>query len=349
MRISKDENQHFYEKLFGDIGRYEQWAPFYYKEFVSEYSRLKGMLVGVMTPSEVRVIDSLDDEFVLWLDTKDIFLHDVYPARTAEFINKKVLKGYPVFQPYSDDPFRLRIKPTEEQAREYAKCVITLQCFYENRYPEGTERITREEYPALLKKEEEFAEMALDMRDVIFEENGKVGLRRVTGELLVPALFDEIPERYDCISEIQEPCGRVPVVKDHKYALCKMDGKGTLVTDFVYDRIFRYFWSNYQYFITVNEGKKGVIDTLGREIVHCEMDEIYEMIDEDGCMPLRKGDKWGLVFYDVATEVIYDDYKIEDEMGMVKKDGEWYYIDYNGKPVTNIEHAYFQSTYDITK
>lgn len=349
MRISKDENPLFYEKLFGDIGRYEQWAPFYYKEFVSEYSRLKGMLVGVMTPSEVRIIDSLDDEFILWLDTKDIFLHDVYPARTAEFINKKVLKGYPVFQPYSDNPFRLRVKPTEEQAKEYVKCVKTLKCFYENRYPEGSERITREEYPALLKKEEEFAETALDMRDVIFEENGKVGLRRVTGELLVPALFDEIPERYDCISEIQEPCGRVPVVRNHKYALCKTDGKGTLVTDFGYDRIFRYFWSNFKYFITVNGGKKGVIALDGKEIVHCEMDEIYEMIDEDGCMPLRKGDKWGLVFYDVATEVIYDDYKIEDEMGMVKKDGEWYYIDYNGKPVTNIEHAYFLSTYDADK
>lgn len=27
MRISKDENPDFYEKLFGDIGKYEQWLP----------------------------------------------------------------------------------------------------------------------------------------------------------------------------------------------------------------------------------------------------------------------------------------------------------------------------------
>ena len=66
-------------------------------------------------------------------------------------------------------------------------------------------------------------------------------------------------------------------------------------------------------------------------------------------MPLRKGDQWGLVFYDVATEVIYDDYKIESEMGMVKKEGKWYCIDYNGQPVTKREKGCFFSTYDASK
>ena len=241
------------------------------------------------------------------------------------------------------------MKPTEEQAREYVKCVKTLQCYYEGIRVEGIEKISMDEYPAFSKKEEEFAEMALDMRDIIFEENGKVGLRRVTGELLVPALFDEIPERYDCISDIGNPCWQIPVVRNHKYALCEMDGKGTLLTDFDYDRIFRYFWSNYQYFITVNGGKKGVIIWTGEEIVPCEMDEIYEMIDSDGCIPLRKGDKWGLVYCDIATEVIYDDYKFDGEMAMVKKEGKWYYIDYNGQPVTDIKEACFISTYDASK
>lgn len=349
MRISKDENTDFYEKLFGDIGKYEQWAPYFYPEFVVKYSRMKGVVAGVMTPSQVHVIDLLDDEFEIWLESKDIFLHDVYHTRTADFINKFVLVSYEEYQPYSDVPAKIRVKPTEEQAREYVKCVKTLLCYYENRYPEGIESITPDEYHELSKKEEEFAEMALDMRDVIFEENGKVGLRRVTGEVLVPALFDEIPERYDCISEIKYPCWRIPVVRNHKYALCKMDGKGTLVTDFVYDRIFRYFWSNYQYFITVNGGKKGVIACNGKEIVPCEMDEIYEMMDADGCIPLRKGDKWGLVYCGVATEVIYDDYKFDLEMGMVKKEGKWYYIDAHGQPVTKMEEGSFFSTYDASK
>ena len=349
MRISKDENPEFFQKLFGDIDRYEQWAPYFYPEFVAKYTRMKGVVAGVMTPSLVNVNDLLDDEFEIWLESKDIFLHDVYPARTAEYINKFVLANYEEYQPYSDVPAKKRVKPTEEQAKEYWKCVKTLQCYYEGIRVEGIEKISMDEYPAFSKKEEKFAEMALDMRDIIFEENGKVGLRRVTGELLVPALFDEIPERYDCISDIGNPCWEIPVVRNHKYALCEMDGKGTLLTDFDYDRIFRYFWSNYQYFITVNGGKKGVIDWTGEEIVPCEMDEIYEMIDSDGCIPLRKGDKWGLVYCDIATEVIYDDYKFDGEMAMVKKEGKWYYIDYNGQPVTDIKDACFISTYDASK
>ena len=87
----------------------------------------------------------------------------------------------------------------------------------------------------------------------------------------------------------------------------------------------------------------------GEEIVPCEMDEIYEMIDSDGCIPLRKGDKWGLVYCDIATEVIYDDYQFDGEMAMVKKEGKWYYIDYNGQPVTDIKEACFISTYDASK
>ena len=349
MRISKDENPEFYQKLFGDIGRYEQWAPYFNPEFVAKYTRMKGVVVGVMTPSQVHVNDLLDDEFEIWLESKDIFLHDVYHTRTAEYVNKFVLVSYEEYQPYSDVPAKKRVMPTEEQAREYVKCVKTLQYFYEGTRFERVEKISWDEISALSKKEEEFAEMALDMRDVIFEENEKVGLRRVTGEVLVPAIFDEIPERYDCISEIKQPCWRVPVVRNHKYALCKMDGKGTLVTDFVYDRIFRYFWSNYKYFITVNGRKKGVIACNGKEIVPCEMDEIYEMMDADGCIPLRKGDKWGLVYCGVATEVIYDDYKFDLEMGMVKKEGKWYYIDAHGQPVTKMEEGSFFSTYDASK
>jgi hypothetical protein len=36
-------------------------------------------------------------------------------------------------------------------------------------------------------------------------------------------------------------------------------------------------------------------------------------------------------------------------MAMVKKEGKWYYIDYNGQPVTDIKEACFISTYDASK
>lgn len=175
---------------------------------------------------------------------------------------------------------------------------------------------------------------------------------RVTGEVIVPALFDDIPERYNYVFEIVEPWGvyrPIPVVRNHKYALCTMDGKGTLITDFIYDKIFSYYGSRNNYFVVVINGKKGLIDEDGEVAIPCEMDEIYEMQDLDGIVPFIKMGKWGL-FYDVATEPIYDDIIIQSEWyAQVKKDDTWYYLDYKGNPVTDVEDAFFASYYDASK
>ena len=46
------------------------WAPYFYKEFVYKYS-IK-VIAGVMTPCTVNVNDSLDNEFISWLNEKGI-------------------------------------------------------------------------------------------------------------------------------------------------------------------------------------------------------------------------------------------------------------------------------------
>ena len=271
---------------------------------------------------------------------------------TAEEIYAFAMKDLEVYQPYSDSPEVKRVMPTAEQAREYVDCVLMLQYYMEGRYPEGVKRLSYEEAQPLFEKEEKFKEMALDMRDIVFSIDGKYGLRRITGEVIVPALFDEIPERYNYVFDIEEPwgyCRCIPVVRNHKYALCKMDGKGTLVTDFVYDKIFRYFGPRDNFFIVMRDGKKGVIYQNGEEAVPCEMDEIYEMQDWDGIIPYKKDGKWGLC-YGVATEPIYDDIIIQSEWyAQVKKDDTWYYLDYEGNPVTDVKDAFFASYYDSSK
>ena len=271
---------------------------------------------------------------------------------TAEELYAFAMKEMEVYQPYSDSPEVKRVIPTAEQAREYVDCALMLHYYMEGRYPEGVERLSDEDVQPLFEKEEKFKEMALDMRDIVFSVDGKYGLRRITGEVIVPALFDEIPERYNYVFEIEETwgyCRCIPVVRNHKYALCKMDGKGTLVTDFVYDKIFRYFGSRVNFFVVMRDGKKGVIYQNGDEAVPCEMDEVYEMQDWDGIIPYKKDGKWGL-FYSVATEPIYDDIIIQSEWyAQVKKDDTWYYLDYEGNPVTDVKDAFFASYYDSSK
>ena len=70
MRISNKENVILYKILFENWANYDKWAPHFYKEFVRKYS-IK-VIAGVMTPCTVNVNDSLDQEFVSWLNEKGI-------------------------------------------------------------------------------------------------------------------------------------------------------------------------------------------------------------------------------------------------------------------------------------
>ena len=70
MRITTTENKELHKLLFEDWTNYDKWAPYFYKEFVSENS--KKVIAGVMTPSTINVNDSLDEEFISWLKEKGI-------------------------------------------------------------------------------------------------------------------------------------------------------------------------------------------------------------------------------------------------------------------------------------
>ncbi len=271
---------------------------------------------------------------------------------TAWQVHEHAMREFEMYQPYGDSPIIRRVVPAEKQAREYVDCARKLYQYMSCQYAEGTERITYEEADVLFKRDKKYEEMALDMRDVVFDDEGKKGLRRVTGETIIPALFDEIPERYSYITQIYSGKGHawpVPVVKNRKVALCKLDGKGTLLTDFIYDKMFMFFYAERNYYVVVRDDMKGLVNYKGKEVVPCEMDEIYEQTDTDGVIPFRKGAKWGL-FMGVATEPVFDDILIQCEDYCMGKIGDtWYYVDGDGKPVINIAEAAFGSWIDSSK
>lgn len=243
--------------------------------------------------------------------------------------------------------------PSVEEAKHYILCVELL-IYYSYSFTEGIKTMAEIGEKRLRKQEDLYDAMKLDMRDVIFSENGKQGLRRATDEIVVPPIFDAIRERYNIISIIRESWGKnwcVPVIRNGKYALCKMDGKGTLLTDFVYERMFRFFGSRVNYFVVEKNGKKGVIEQVhGKEIIPCEMDEIYEMIDFDGVIPFTRDGKWGLQSGLSCTPPIYDDIYIQSEdYAKVRKGDDWYYLNSKGEPVKSRHEAEFGSWYDLEK
>ena len=271
-------------------------------------------------------------------------------GKTAWQIHEIVMKEFGFVQRYADDPVVQRVVPTTEQANEYVNCVDKLYCYTRRSYPIGMKPITPEEAKELYIKEKMFDEIALDMRDIIFEEDGKKGLRRVTGEVIVPPLFDDFPERYDLFFQKKLRFRAIPVLKNNKYALCMMDGHGTLVTDFVYDKVFMFFFGYGNYYVVERDGKKGLIDSSNFTVLPCEMDEIYEQKDTDGIIPYCKNNKWGLLHFEVSTGAIFDDILIESECYAQGKIGEeWYFIDGDGKPTKKEQEAWFGSWYDADK
>ena len=276
-----------------------------------------------------------------------------YIKRTAWEVHELATKREEIYQPFSDDPVVQRKPPTIEQAKAFVE-IANKQKDYLLSLCYGGRRFTHEEGDEIIRQYDQFEEMALDMRNVVFEENEKQGLRRVTGELLIPAIFDSIPERYDYILQIKpevQMLQSVPVIVDGRCALCKIDGKGTLLTDFAYDKIFRYFYGSSNLFVVERNGKKGLLDDCDGEIVvPCEMDEIYEMIDTDGIIPYSQGQKWGMLHFDVNTGAIFDEIDIRSEQyAKGKIEDEWYFVKWDGKPTKNEDEAWFGSWCDAEK
>jgi hypothetical protein len=273
--------------------------------------------------------------------------------RTAWEVHEFAMKREEIYQPFADDPIVIRKSPTIEQAKAFVDCAQRQrECCLARCY--GGRHTTYEEEQEINRLFDKFEEMALDMRDVIFIEDGKQGLRRVTGELIVPAVFDKIPERYDYVSQIgvdMQLIKSVPVISDNKYALCRIDGQGTLVTDFVYDKIFRYFYGSSNLFVVERNGKKGLLDDCtGEVVVPCEMDEFYEQMDTDGIIPYNQGKKWGMVHFGVSTGAVFNDIDIRSEMFAKAKVGdEWFFVDGEGKPTKDEYEAWFGSWYDADK
>ena len=275
--------------------------------------------------------------------------------RTAQEVHESAYDDiYSFYDDDLDDFVEVKRKiPTMEQANAFIE-IVNKQRNYMIDTCCGRLEYDFDEGERLSKGVDRFKKMALDMRDVVFSENGKQGLRRANGKLLVPAIFDSIPETYDYIFDFEGDMPffkSVPVIRDGKYALCEMDGKGTLRTDFIYDNIFRNYSSSINCFVVEQNGKKGILHDYDLEvIVPCEMDEIYAQSDRDGIIPFKKGDKWGMLQFDTSTEAIFDEIEIRNEQPARGKIGdEWFYVDCWGEPTKVKDEFYFTSRFDREK
>lgn len=95
----------------------------------------------------------------------------------------------------------------------------------------------------------------------------------------------------------------------------------------------------------------GITTKDGKILVPAEMDEIGEMMDPDGVIAARKGNKWGCLDYrEIYVSPIYDKILIESEcMVKVLKDGKWGWLTWKGTFTTDKSKADIGSFADADK
>lgn len=238
------------------------------------------------------------------------------------------------------------VVPDVETAKTYYKARHIRECYYGGTPALLDRRYTSEEAAEFSKMEKRFRKMHLDMRDQVFtDDNGKKGLRDVCGTVLIEPQFDDFPELHTCF----ERSNLIPVVLDTQYFLYDIKKQKFLTKG--YDRIFRYFWAYKEYFVAVENGKKGILDGFdGTEVTPIDLDEVYSMPDPDGDVPVVKNGKIGLLWGKIYTQPIFEDIFIEsEEWTRVKQNGKWGWVDGNGKFTLKKSDASFGSWYDFSK
>ena len=106
-----------------------------------------------------------------------------------------------------------------------------------------------------------------DWMDYVEEENGCEKLVNVKDEVLVPPKYEHLG---CCVGKVNKPKFPVTAMLDGKWGLVLPDGKGTALCSFEYDEIQCFD----KFFVVSKSGRKGVLDSKGRLLVPCDMDDV---------------------------------------------------------------------------
>lgn len=170
-----------------------------------------------------------------------------------------------------------------------------------------------------------------DVLDRMFEENGKMGVVDVIGNVVVPALYKGFAEFHNRAIYSFLP---IPACDfNDKYALVTSDGKGTPLCRFEYDKIIILRGSS-NYFVCVKKvGERlqaGVIDSCGKVIVPCEMDKVY-FVSKRIARVVKDGKMGVLTMNGDFFAPVYDEVEENNGYLAVCKRGRWGYLSSKGE------------------
>ena len=129
-----------------------------------------------------------------------------------------------------------------------------------------------------------------DWYDEIFEENGKKGLRNVRGEVVVPAIYDEL--LYPCPYYL--PSMLIGAAKDGMYAMVERDGKGTPCSEFEYQHVEPIPFTLFDIAVKADDLQHFAIMVKGKVFTPFEMVD-YDMPCDDHVILKGDNNKCGII------------------------------------------------------
>lgn len=177
--------------------------------------------------------------------------------------------------------------------------------------------------------------------DVTFEEEGKVGIKDVAGQVVVPALYDDWVLLFGRANRPKA----LPMLLAGQIVFVKSDGSSDLLLKTDYEWIEDLAFS--LYYIVRKDGKRGLIS---KSQLTPTLECIYDKISLDnGVILLREGDKWGFYFQGTLVKPIFDEIGIMeiDEYISVRMGDSWGYVTESGGFTVDDKYAYWVVDLDL--
>ena len=168
--------------------------------------------------------------------------------------------------------------------------------------------------------------------DKPFKKDGKVGLMDCWGRVIVPAEYEDCDgiQTWNLHKLIKkESC--IAIKRNGKWALTNRNQYRKLLSDYKFDNIKITFSG---FYVTSLDGKYGLHNHHGKELLSPEMDDIYEPTF-DGDIVYKKGTKYGIRLNGGKFTELLDELQLDCGYYLMVRIGDkWGYIDKNGSFVT---------------
>lgn len=158
----------------------------------------------------------------------------------------------------------------------------------------------------------------------IVSQYGKKGVVRYDGTIIIPVEYDEIS-----IIQMEPGVRRFLVVKDKKSGIFNFDGSVMLACVF---SDLQWSTNPRDFVIAAYDGKWGILNVAGEELVPFIYDEIAEYGDRN-CYLVKLDGKFGILnglYIEILPPVYEEIQPLYNGMQPVKLDGLWGYVDENG-------------------